>query len=245
MRRRRRRDDRRPGHAALRPLGLEPAAGLPAVRGRLPEANPNIKIEIQLNNWNDYWGGLARGFIAETAPDVFTDHLAKYPQFATSEVIEPLNRYAERDGIDAGSTSRAWRTCGRPRRAAATGSRRTGTRSPSSSTRRWSRTPAITKRAARHRDLEPAGRRHLRGDRRAPERRRATASAATSRASTRPTSKIYGLGLDPGGLAYGQTTWGGFAAQPRLRAAWTRTRGAPSTTTTTSASSRRSPGGGT
>jgi multiple sugar transport system substrate-binding protein len=27
------------------------------------QQNPNIKIKIELNNWNDYWGGLARGFI--------------------------------------------------------------------------------------------------------------------------------------------------------------------------------------
>ena len=60
------------------------------------QQNPNIRIQIELKNWGDYWGGLARGFIAETAPDVFTDHLAKYPQFATSEVIEPLDRHRAR-----------------------------------------------------------------------------------------------------------------------------------------------------
>ena len=31
--------------------------------------------------------------------------------------------------------------------------------------------------------------------------------------------KTYGLGLDPGGFTYGQTTWAGFARQPRLPAA--------------------------
>ncbi len=55
------------------------------------QANPNIKVQIENKNWGDYWSGLARGFIAETAPDVFTDHLGKYPQFATSEVIEPVS----------------------------------------------------------------------------------------------------------------------------------------------------------
>ena len=55
------------------------------------QANPNIQVQIENKNWGDYWSGLARGFIAETAPDVFTDHLGKYPQFATSEVIEPVS----------------------------------------------------------------------------------------------------------------------------------------------------------
>ena len=58
---------------------------------RFEQANPDIKIQIENKNWGDYWSGLARGFIAETAPDVFTDHLGKYPQFATSEVIEPVS----------------------------------------------------------------------------------------------------------------------------------------------------------
>ena len=58
---------------------------------KFEQQNPNIKIQIENKNWGDYWSGLARGFIAETAPDVFTDHLGKYPQFAQSEVIEPVS----------------------------------------------------------------------------------------------------------------------------------------------------------
>ncbi|HVI34877.1 MAG TPA: extracellular solute-binding protein, partial [Gaiellales bacterium] len=52
--------------------------------------HPDIQIQIENKNWGDYWSGLARGFIADTAPDVFTDHLNKYPQFAQSEVIRPV-----------------------------------------------------------------------------------------------------------------------------------------------------------
>ena len=161
--------------------------------------NPNIKIDIQLNNWNDYWGGLARGFIAETAPDVFTDHLAKYPQFATSEVIEPLNRYAERDGLDAGQyqpgLADLWET---PE----------GTRY--GFPKDWDTVAVVSnqtmrqgrrdhQRAARHRDLEPAGRRHA--SRRSPRASASTsrASAATSRASTRSTSPSTASGWTPAG----------------------------------------------
>ena len=58
---------------------------------KFEQQNQNIKIQIENKNWGDYWSGLARGFIADTAPDVFTDHLGKYPQFAQSEVIEPVS----------------------------------------------------------------------------------------------------------------------------------------------------------
>jgi multiple sugar transport system substrate-binding protein len=63
---------------------------------KFEQQNPDIEIQIENKNWGDYWSGLARGFIADTAPDVFTDHLGKYPQFAISEVIEPVNT----SGID-------------------------------------------------------------------------------------------------------------------------------------------------
>jgi multiple sugar transport system substrate-binding protein len=58
---------------------------------KFEQANPDIKIQIENKNWGDYWSGLARGFVSETSVDVFTDHLGKYPQFAQSEVIEPLD----------------------------------------------------------------------------------------------------------------------------------------------------------
>jgi multiple sugar transport system substrate-binding protein len=65
---------------------------------KFEQQNPNIKIQIENKNWGDYWSGLARGFIGETAPDVFTDHLGKYPQFAQSQVIEPVSTR----GVDMG-----------------------------------------------------------------------------------------------------------------------------------------------
>ena len=87
--------------AATRPAGRSRSATACGTPTRQPvyqkcadafqQQNPNIKIQIETKNWGDYWSGLARGFIADTAPDVFTDHLAKYPQFAQSQVIEPLD----------------------------------------------------------------------------------------------------------------------------------------------------------
>jgi multiple sugar transport system substrate-binding protein len=48
----------------------------------------------------DYWNNLATNMTAGTAPDVFTDHLGKYPEFAANEVLLPLNDFIERDGFD-------------------------------------------------------------------------------------------------------------------------------------------------
>ncbi len=64
------------------------------------EANPNIVVEAKQEGWDDYWTSITTGFVSGTAPDVFTNHLAKYPEFAETEQILPLNDWIERDGID-------------------------------------------------------------------------------------------------------------------------------------------------
>ena len=45
------------------------------------EANPNINIEIEQLGWDDYWTAITTGFVTGDTPDVFTNHLAKYPEF--------------------------------------------------------------------------------------------------------------------------------------------------------------------
>jgi len=55
--------------------------------------NPGIKIEISQLQWSDYWNDLQTSMVAGTAADVFTDHLAKYPEFAAKGQlldIEPM-----------------------------------------------------------------------------------------------------------------------------------------------------------
>ncbi len=64
------------------------------------EANPNITVEIEQLGWDDYWTGITTGFVSGTAPDVFTDHLNFYPEFAATEQILPYNELIERDGVD-------------------------------------------------------------------------------------------------------------------------------------------------
>jgi multiple sugar transport system substrate-binding protein len=63
-------------------------------------ANPAIDVTIEQLGWDDYWNGITTGFVSGTAPDVFTNHLAKYPEFASSGTILPLNDWIARDAID-------------------------------------------------------------------------------------------------------------------------------------------------
>jgi multiple sugar transport system substrate-binding protein len=53
--------------------------------------NPGLKIHISQYGWDTYWSKLTAGFIADTAPDVFTDHLSKFAQFVDLKVLRPLD----------------------------------------------------------------------------------------------------------------------------------------------------------
>lgn len=63
-------------------------------------AETGIEIDFELYGWDDYWSTLTTQFTAGRAPDVFTNHLAQYPQFVESEVLVPLDDFIARDGID-------------------------------------------------------------------------------------------------------------------------------------------------
>jgi multiple sugar transport system substrate-binding protein len=62
--------------------------------------NPNIKVTLTQKGWDDYWSGIQNGMIAGTAPDVFTDHLAKYPEFASKNQLVDIQPYVDRDKVD-------------------------------------------------------------------------------------------------------------------------------------------------
>ncbi|MEE1759938.1 ABC transporter substrate-binding protein [Streptomyces sp. SP18BB07] len=67
---------------------------LPAYRAcaeGFEKENPGLKVQISQLGWSDYWTKLTAGFIAGTQPDVFTDHIQKFGQFADLEVLEPLD----------------------------------------------------------------------------------------------------------------------------------------------------------
>lgn len=64
--------------------------------------NPGTTIKITQSGWDDYWTAISTGFVSGTAPDVFTNHLAKYPEFAKNEQLVNLTPLIQRDKVDAG-----------------------------------------------------------------------------------------------------------------------------------------------
>ena len=62
-------------------------------------ANPNVTVKITQYAWDDYWSGVTNGFVAGTAPDVFTNHLSKYPEFVTQGQLVPLDDTLAKDGV--------------------------------------------------------------------------------------------------------------------------------------------------
>ncbi len=64
------------------------------------KANPNITVKIEQFGWDDYWTNLQTGMVGGTAPDVFTDHLAKYPEFATKGQLVDIQPLVDRDKVD-------------------------------------------------------------------------------------------------------------------------------------------------
>ncbi|RIH87979.1 ABC transporter substrate-binding protein [Calidithermus roseus] len=63
------------------------------------QQNPDIKVNVVQKGWDDYWTGLTTGFVSGTAPDVFTNHLAKYPEFASNGQIVDIAPLIKRDGV--------------------------------------------------------------------------------------------------------------------------------------------------
>jgi multiple sugar transport system substrate-binding protein len=55
------------------------------------QQNPGLSVRITQNGWDTYWSKITAGFIADTAPDVFTDHLAKFAQYVDLKVLRPLD----------------------------------------------------------------------------------------------------------------------------------------------------------
>lgn len=66
------------------------------------KANPDITVKVTQRGWDDYWGTLTNGFVAGTAPDVFTNHLAKYPEFIKNKQLLALDEALEKDKVDTG-----------------------------------------------------------------------------------------------------------------------------------------------
>ncbi len=64
------------------------------------KANPTIKVDVIQKGWDDYWTGITTGFTSGTAPDLFTNHLAKYPEFANNNQIVDIAPLIAKDKVD-------------------------------------------------------------------------------------------------------------------------------------------------
>ncbi len=62
-------------------------------------ANPGITVKLTQYSWDDYWTNVTNGFVAGTAPDVFTNHLSKYPEFVTQGQLVALDDQLTKDGF--------------------------------------------------------------------------------------------------------------------------------------------------
>lgn len=61
---------------------------------------PGAKVNITQYGWDDYWAKINNGFTSGTGPDVFTDHLSKYPEFVNKQYILNLTDALKADGAD-------------------------------------------------------------------------------------------------------------------------------------------------
>jgi multiple sugar transport system substrate-binding protein len=55
------------------------------------DRHPGLRVKITQIGWDSYWTKLTASFIAGTQPDVFTNHVARYPQYERLGVLSPLD----------------------------------------------------------------------------------------------------------------------------------------------------------
>lgn len=98
------------GAAAREPVVIDywlwDVGQLPAYRDAarvFEEQNPDIRIKLTQIGWLDYWISLTTAFVSDTAPDVFTNHVSRYPEFLRYRTLLDLTPYVVRDRVEAGS----------------------------------------------------------------------------------------------------------------------------------------------
>lgn len=64
------------------------------------KANPNITIQIEQLAYDDYWTALQTGMVSGDVPDVFTNHLSRYPELAGRNQLVDIQPLVERDSVD-------------------------------------------------------------------------------------------------------------------------------------------------
>lgn len=62
--------------------------------------NPNIEIRMTQFGWGDYWMQMTATMVAESAPDVFTNHTGQFGKYADLNQLLDLEPYVQRDNFD-------------------------------------------------------------------------------------------------------------------------------------------------
>jgi len=83
---------------ALWDSGQQPA--YQACADAFTKANPNITISIEQAGWTEYWSGLTTELVSGTAPDVFTNHLAHYPELLSKGQLLDIQPFVTKDKVD-------------------------------------------------------------------------------------------------------------------------------------------------
>lgn len=63
-------------------------------------AKTGIGVNIEQIGWDDYWAKVRNGFITGDGYDVFTSHLAFYPEFVANNQVLAIDDYVAADGFD-------------------------------------------------------------------------------------------------------------------------------------------------
>ncbi|MBT2758867.1 extracellular solute-binding protein [Mesobacillus foraminis] len=64
--------------------------------------NPNINIEAEFSNWDDYWKNLAPMAAANQLPDIIQMDTAYLPQYGKKGLLEDLTKYIDNGTINVG-----------------------------------------------------------------------------------------------------------------------------------------------
>ena len=81
-------------------LGRSTAAGLSSRRcGICKRQTQILRYKVTQTAWGDYWTTLSTGFVSGTAPDVFTNHLARYPEFVANDLLVDIAPLIKQDNV--------------------------------------------------------------------------------------------------------------------------------------------------
>lgn len=66
------------------------------------QANPGITVKMTQIGWDEYWTQLSTQMAAGKAPDVFTNHVARYPQLQANKQLMDLTDAVTKEKVDLG-----------------------------------------------------------------------------------------------------------------------------------------------